>query len=267
MTDLLTAALYAARAGGDAILQHYGRTTSHQTKADASPLTQADLAAHRAILTHLSNSTPGVPVLSEESPPQAMEARLNWDTYWCVDPLDGTKEFIKGTDEFTVNIALVTGDAAVLGVVHVPVHAVTYFAVDGLAWKQTGNDAPVRIATRPQRADMLTVVASRDHSGPGVAAFVACAEAAGRTVEVTSKGSSLKMCLVAEGVADVYPRMVPTFEWDTAAAQAIVEAAGGGVSTLNGQRLRYNKADLRNPSVVAWGDRALDWLPWAGGPA
>ena len=265
MNDLLTHALDAARAGGEAILEYYGQPLPHDVKADDSPLTQADLASHRTILERLTAATPDVPVLSEESDPGAVAARNSWGTFWCVDPLDGTKEFIKATTgEFTVNIALVVGDAPVLGVVHVPVRGVTYFAADGLAWKQTGDDAPVRIATRPDPATALTVVASRDHAGPEVAAFIERAESDGRAVDATSMGSSLKFCLVAEGVADVYPRTVPTFEWDTAAAQAVVEAAGGGVSTIDGERLRYNKDDLRNPSVFAWGDAALRWRPWAG---
>jgi len=263
MTDLLTHALDAARAGGAAILEYYGQPLPHDVKADHSPLTQADLASHRTILDRLTAATPDIPVLSEESDPDAVAARKTWRTFWCVDPLDGTKEFIKATTgEFTVNIALVTGDAPVLGVVHVPVQDVTYFAADGLAWKQTGDADPVAISTRALPLETLTVVASRDHAGPEVAAFIGRAEADGRSVEATSMGSSLKFCLVAEGVADIYPRTVPTFEWDTAAAQAVVEAAGGGISTRDGKRLRYNKDDLRNPSVFAWGDDALPWRQW-----
>jgi 3'(2'), 5'-bisphosphate nucleotidase len=204
-------------------------------------------------------------VLSEESDPEAIVGRRSWKAFWCVDPLDGTKEFIKATTgEFTVNVALVDGNAPVLGVVHAPVIGVTYFASGGLAWKQVGDAPPTRIATRVARADALAVVASRDHAGPEVTAFIERAEADGWSVGTTSMGSSLKFCLVAEGAADVYPRTVPTFEWDTAAAQAIVEAAGGGVSTRDGQRLQYNKADLRNPSVFVWGDPTLDWQRWTG---
>ena len=261
--DLLDAALGAARAGGRAILGHYGRPAPHRTKADDSPLTLADLAAHRAVVEALEAATPGVPVLSEESGEEAFAARRSWSRYWCVDPLDGTKEFLRATTgEFTVNVALIDDGAPVLGVVHAPVQNVTYSASDGLAWKQVGDGVAVRIATRPAPAAALTVVASRDHAGPEVSTFLARAEADGRAVESASLGSSLKFCLVAEGAADVYPRTVPTFEWDTAAAQAVVEAAGGGVSTRDGRRLRYNKPDLRNPSVVAWGDPALDWRRW-----
>ena len=263
MTDLLDLALGAAHAGGRAILGFYGRPLPYDVKADDSPLTQADLAAHRAILTRLTAATPDIPVLSEESGPGEVSARSSWRRFWCVDPLDGTKEFIKATTgEFTVNVALVDDGEPVLGVVYVPVQDVTYFAANGRAWKQTGDDEPVRIATRALPDRQLVVVASRDHAGPEVAAFLSRAEATGRAVESVSMGSSLKFCLVAEGRADVYPRTVPTFEWDTAAAQAIVEAAGGGVSTRDGRRLAYNKDDLRNPSVFAWGDAGLGWQRW-----
>ena len=213
-------------------------------------------------------------MLSEESPADEVAARKTWTRFWCVDPLDGTKEFIKGapkaegdpppanSGDFTVNIALIEDGAPVLGVVHVPVHGVTYYAASGEAWKQSGDAAPVRISTRPAPADALTVVASKDHAGPEVAAIIERIEAEGRSVESASMGSSLKFCLVAEGAADLYPRTVPTFEWDTAAAQAVVEAAGGGVSTRDVDRLTYNKDDLRNPSVFAWGDPALGWRTW-----
>ncbi len=272
MSDLLTLALDAARAGGDAILGYYGQPLTVDAKADDSPLTQADLAAHRTISDALASS--GIPVLSEESPEAEVAGRKGWGRFWCVDPLDGTKEFVKGSPvagsdkapvtsgEFTVNIALVEDGVPTLGVVHVPVHGVTYYAADGQAWKRTGDGEPQRISTRPASADALTVVASRDHAGPEVAAILTEIEAGGRAVSSASMGSSLKFCLVAEGAADFYPRTVPTFEWDTAAAQAVIEAAGGGVSTRADDRLSYNKDDLRNPSVFAWGDPALGWRSW-----
>lgn len=269
VVTLLDTARDAARAAGEAILQHYGRPIPVDRKADDSPLTQADLAAHRMIVDRLAAT--GIPVLSEEGDPESVD-RASWSRFWCVDPLDGTKEFVKGAQdppvrsgEFTVNIALVEDGAPVLGVVHVPVHGVTYFAADGEAFKQAGDDAPVSIATRRAPADALTVVASRDHAGPEVAAILDRITAEGRAVASASMGSSLKFCLVAEGEADFYPRTVPTFEWDTAAAQAVLEAAGGGVSTRADDRLAYNKEDLRNPPVFAWGDPGLDWRPWLAG--
>ncbi|MGB3543393.1 3'(2'),5'-bisphosphate nucleotidase CysQ [Rubrivirga sp.] len=266
MPDLLPFALEAARAGGDAILEFYGQPLTVDHKADDSPLTQADLAAHRTISSVLEGS--GIPILSEESPESDLEGRASWSRFWCVDPLDGTKEFVKGSavppvtsGEFTVNIALVEDGRPTLGVVHVPVHGVTYSAADGQAWKQMGDNEPMPISTRAA-SNALTVVASRDHAGPEIAAILTRIEAGGRSVESTSMGSSLKFCLVAEGAADFYPRTVPTFEWDTAAAQAVLEAAGGGVSARDGSVLGYNKSDLRNPSVFAWGDPALEWASW-----
>ena len=267
MSRLLDLALDAAHAGGAAILTFYGQPLTVDAKADDSPLTQADLAAHRAISARLAES--GVPVLSEESSETEVAARQSWDRFCCVDPLDGTKEFVKGSavppvtsGEFTVNVALVEHGVPTLGVVHVPVHGVTYFAADDRAWKQTAGGDPVEIMTRRVPPDALTVVASRDHAGAEVAAILDAIAASGRSVASASMGSSLKFCLVAEGAADLYPRTVPTFEWDTAAAQAIVEAAGGGVSTRDGRRVGYNKDDLRNPSVFAWGDPSLDWRTW-----
>ena len=263
---LVNLAREAAGEAGQAILSLYGQPLPVDLKADDSPLTQADLAAHRIIAERLASS--GLPVLSEEGTPETVDRR-GWDRFWCVDPLDGTKEFVKGatspsggSGEFTVNIALIEGGVPVLGVVHVPVHGVTYWAAGGMAWKQTGDGEAVRLATRLAPAGALTVVASRDHAGPEVAAILDRIDADGRRVESASMGSSLKFCLVAEGRADFYPRTVPTFEWDTAAAQAVVEAAGGGIGTRVSDRLRYNKDDLRNPSVFCWGDPALDWRRW-----
>lgn len=253
---LLAVALDAALAGGRAILAHYGQPLPVDTKADDSPLTQADLASHRAIAEVLAAT--GLPVLSEEDDPESADRRA-WSRFWCVDPLDGTKEFIKQTGDFTVNVALVEGGRPTVGVVHVPVRGVTYGAAGGTSWRQDGDGERVALRSRAAPEGTLTVVASRDHAGPEVAAILARAEADGRRVEAASMGSSLKFCLVAEGSADFYPRTVPTFEWDTAAAQAVVEAAGGGVFTADGQPLGYNKDDLRNPSVFTAGDPAFDW--------
>ena len=265
--DLLDLARAAALDGGRAILPFYGQELPHDVKADDSPLTQADLAAHRAIVSRLETLST-LPILSEEGDPESQD-RSGWTRFWCVDPLDGTKEFIKGTGQFTVNVALVEHGRPTVGVVHVPVSGVTYAAAGGVATKEldaSEPDAePARIRVRDAAPDALSVVASRDHAGPEVAAFIARAEAAGYAVERASMGSSLKFCLVAEGAADVYPRTVPTFEWDTAAAQAVVEAAGGAVMTADGAPLAYNKADLRNPGVFAVGDAGLPWRQWLAG--
>ncbi|MEM8598586.1 MAG: 3'(2'),5'-bisphosphate nucleotidase CysQ [Bacteroidota bacterium] len=245
---------------GQRILDFYAQELPVDYKSDDSPLTHADRASHAYIVQALRALTPDIPVLSEESPEDEVAGRKGWATFWLVDPLDGTKEFVKKTTgEFTVNIALIDGAEPVLGVVHVPVKGVTYFADAAGAFKQDGDAAPVPIQARQAADAALTVVASRDHAGAEVAAILDRLGDAGYAVDSASMGSSLKFCLVAEGQADFYPRTVPTFEWDTAAAQAIVEAAGGRVATRDGERLAYNKDDIRNPSVFAVGDPAFDW--------
>ena len=253
-----------ARDAGAVILDYYGRPAPVDYKADDSPLTQADQASHRHIVAALRALTPDIPVLSEESDPAEIADRHNWERFWLVDPLDGTKEFIKQTGQFTVNIALIEGEEPVLGVVHVPVQQLTYWASPEGAFKQEGDGDPQAIRTRSAEADRLTVVASRDHAGPEVAAILERMHAAGVEVESASMGSSLKFCLVAEGAADYYPRTVPTMEWDTAAAQCVVERAGGQVTTLDGSRLTYNKQSLRNPSVMTFGDADVDWQRYLG---
>lgn len=257
---LLPAVREIAAEAGLLILEHYERPSPVDYKADDSPLTAADHASHVFLVERLQALTPDVPVLSEESDPGDYAARQGWDRFWLVDPLDGTKEFVKKTGEFTVNVALVEGGEPVLGVVHVPVRGLTYYAARGEgAHKHEGAAAPEPIRVRAAEPKKLTVVASRDHAGPEVAAILARMDAAGVAVSSASMGSSLKFCLVAEGAADLYPRTVPTMEWDTAAAQCVVEEAGGRVTTLDGARLAYNKADIRNPSIMTSGDPALDW--------
>ncbi|MDX1421350.1 MAG: 3'(2'),5'-bisphosphate nucleotidase CysQ [Rubricoccaceae bacterium] len=260
LRTLLPTVRRLAEEAGELILAHHEKPSPVDYKADDSPLTQADQASHEHLVARLEALTPDVPVLSEEHDPGDYAARRSWDRFWLVDPLDGTKEFVKKTGEFTVNIALVDGDEPVLGVVHVPVKGVTYFAARGVgAFKQEGGAAPAPIQARACDPQKLTVVASRDHAGPEVAAILQAMEAEGVEVESASMGSSLKFCLVAEGKADFYPRTVPTFEWDTAAAQCVVEQAGGRLTTRDGARLRYNKEDIRNPSVFTAGDAGLDW--------
>lgn len=260
MTPSPEPVLQIARAAGDAILDHYGRALPVDTKADDSPLTQADRAAHRLIVDRLRAAYPEIPVLSEESEPEEVADRRQWSRFWLVDPLDGTKEFIKQTGQFTVNIALIEDGEPTLGVVYVPAQEVTYFAQRGAgAFRQNGAGTPEAIAVRAADPERFVVVASRDHAGPEVAAILERIAAAGIEVESASMGSSLKFCLVAEGAADFYPRTVPTMEWDTAAAQCVVEEAGGELTTLDGQRLAYNKESLRNPSVMAFGDADADW--------
>jgi 3'(2'), 5'-bisphosphate nucleotidase len=254
---LVSAVADVAREAGRATLKFYGGALSIDRKGDDSPLTAADKASHTLLLEALRRLTPGVPVLSEESSETEVAERRQWDTFWLVDPLDGTKEFIKGTGEFTVNIALVSGSEPVMGVVHVPVTGVTYWGRKGAgAFMAHTGQAPVAIHTRPAKLERLVIVASKDHAGPQVEALLKRLT----TASTANMGSSLKFCLVAEGKADFYPRLAPTCEWDTGAAQCVLEAAGGAVTDTGGQRLAYNKEQLTNPSFLAFGDPRQDWL-------
>lgn len=250
---LLASVITLARRAGVEILSVYGQSFEVSKKADESPLTLADMRAHHVIVRGLKELTPDIPVLSEEDSNIPYEERRRWSRYWLVDPLDGTKEFVSRNGEFTVNIALIDNHAPVLGVVHVPVTDTTYAGEVGSgAVRQIGSDPAVSIGVCAPAPEMLRVVGSRSH---GVDLNQYLPQLGPHTL--MSIGSSLKFCLVAEGSADFYPRFGPTSEWDTAAAQAVVEAAGGAVVKSNGEALRYNlKADLLNPNFFAFGDRA-----------
>ena len=224
-----------ARLAGEKILEVYNSDEfSVQEKDDKSPLTAADLASHHAIVDGLTALTPQIPVLSEESASLPFAERSSWHSYWLVDPLDGTREFIKRNGEFTVNIALIVEGVAVLSVVYVPVTGVSYLACKGQgAFKQEAGERHA-IRVRKLGTGPLMVVGSRSHRGDSLNRFL---EKLGEH-EMVGMGSSLKLCLVAEGVADIYPRLGLTSEWDTAAAQAVVEAAGGQVLQLDLSPLR-----------------------------
>ena len=245
-----------AAEAGDAIMKTYDDPAQVETKEDDSPLTQADRAAHNCIVAALTALTPDIPVLSEESEGISSEERMSWNRFWLVDPLDGTKEFIKKTGQFTVNIALIEDGEPTLGVVLAPASGLEYFASrNNGVFKRLGQEEPEKIHVSEIDKDKLRIVASRDHAGPKVATMLEKLPSA----ELVSMGSSLKFCLVAEGAADLYPRFVPTMEWDTGAAQCILEEAGGAVCTLDGYRLGYGKEDPRNPSIIAAGHPTLDW--------
>lgn len=246
-----------ARKAGEVILQVYAQDFDVQKKADHSPLTQADMASHRLIEDALGQLTPEIPVLSEESAAIPYAERRQWQRYWLIDPLDGTREFVKRNGEFTVNIALVDQGFPILGVVHVPVTGVTYFGdAAGGAFRQENHGEPEPIQVTRPCATPVRVAGSRSHAGDSLVRFLQKLPAH----EIVSMGSSLKLCLVAEGKADIYPRLGPTSEWDTAAAQAVVESAGGQVTDINLQRLRYNQKDsLLNPHFLVFGDDAIDW--------
>ncbi|MBM4152140.1 MAG: 3'(2'),5'-bisphosphate nucleotidase CysQ [Kiritimatiellaceae bacterium] len=265
-------AVRAALAGGQAIMTVYQRDFTTQYKEDRSPLTEADQLAHETIVEHLAQT--GLPVLSEESKAEAYATRQSWSQFWLVDPLDGTKEFIKRNGEFTVNIALIQAGRPVLGVVFAPVLHCIYVGVQGAgAYRATGEvltDAlrlspdeffqklktleaiPVGV-DRPGQPAVMRIVASRSHMNPETESFIAELEKTG-PVELVSSGSSLKLCMVADGSADVYPRIAPTMEWDTAAAQAVVEASGGTVMQYGTNHpVIYNKENLLNPFFVVYG--------------
>ncbi len=246
-----------ARRAGDAILEIYAQDFSVVKKADSSPLTQADLASHRLICDALARLDPETPVLSEESTEIPFSERSQWQEYWLVDPLDGTKEFVNRNGEFTVNIALILDHVPVMGVVHVPVTGQTYFGAMALgAFRRDGEGDALKISCREPVAEPIVVVCSRSHANPHLAQRL-------KTIgpyELISMGSSLKFCLVAEGKADFYPRLGPTSEWDTAAAQAVVEAAGGRVTSLDGQPLLYNTREgLLNPHFLVFADTNVKW--------
>lgn len=257
--ELLGAVTDIARAAGGEILKVYDSGEIVATaKSDASPLTVADLRAHRFIEDALQALTPELPVLSEEAADTPYAERSRWSRYWLVDPLDGTKEFLSRNGQFTVNIALIEDHAPVLGVVHVPVRDTSYQGLPGTgAWRVPAGAAAEAIKVCPRCATPLRVVGSRSHRGDSLDAFLARVG----PHELVPVGSSLKFCMVAEGAADVYPRLGPTSEWDTAAAHAVVLGAGGAVTTLEGLPLRYNTREtLLNPFFVAWGPKDRDWL-------
>lgn len=242
-----------AEQAGQAILKLYENPTDVAHKGDGSPVTAADKAAHDVIVPALAKLTPEILIVSEEEIPENGFGQLP-ATFWLVDPLDGTKEYIKRNGEFTVNIALVHAGQPVLGVVHVPVTGETYAAAGAGTATWHDRTSPVRpIRIRPRPAAGLTVLASRSHAdAAALDAFLASYQ----VNDFKQAGSSLKFCLIARGEADLYPRLGPTMEWDTAAAHAVLIGAGGSVEAESGGPLRYGKADFRNPYFVARGNIA-----------
>ena len=237
-----------ARAAGDAILAIYRQPFEVEYKQDESPLTAADQGAHEVIVQALARLTPDIPVLSEESDAETMQVRRGWSRYWLVDPLDGTKEFVSRNGEFTVNIALIEAGRPVWGLVHAPVlDKLWYGGKDIGAWRVADGKREA-IQTRPHReGEPWRVVGSRNHLSQATLDYLAPLG----EIELVSMGSSLKFCIIAEGGAELYPRLAPTCEWDTAAAQAVLEGAGGSVTQLDGAPLAYNKSDILNPWFVA----------------
>lgn len=228
-------------------MQTYNRDFTIEYKEDKSPLTEADTKSNEIICKALEKFYPNIPIMSEENKEVRFNERKDWDYYWCIDPIDGTKEFIKKNGEFTVNIALIHRNTPVLGVVYAP-------AIDKLYWakKDEGaffNGVKLPLKTNSSPKEKLYVVASKSHLSPETQAFIDKLEA--KTVEQVSIGSSLKLCMVATGEADIYPRLAPTMEWDTAAADAIVREAGKMSYQYDSNKpIVYNKQDLLNPWFV-----------------
>lgn len=260
--DLMESILAIAEQAGEAIKEvyHQADPVKIQTKSDDSPVTEADHAAHHVIVDQLASLTPDIPVFSEESEKISYEERKQWTRYWLVDPLDGTKEFINGTGEFTVNIALIEDHEPVLGVVTVPLKDQAYVGGQGIGAFKVDQGTWHKIAVRTVENRELVVVGSRRHGAEKLNALLAKLEAEGYQTDMTSMGSSLKFCLIAEGKADLYPRLAPTSEWDTAAAQAVLMEAGGCVINTNFDPLTYNREEsVLNPEFYALGDPVIEW--------
>ena len=237
-----------------------------ELKADNSPLTLADRTSHAIISESLAAT--GLPILSEEGKEISYQTRKNWELFWLVDPLDGTKEFISRNGEFTVNIALIYNQLPIAGIIYAPVLDLLYAGFSGtgcfLLAQASRHHCRLDVEHLSQRAETLplnltrhtfTAVASRSHSTERTQSYLESLRESHADLEITSKGSSLKFCLIAEGSADVYPRFGPTCEWDTAAGHAIVEAAGGRVVMGNGGLMRYNKQNLLNDEFIAFCSR------------
>lgn len=264
---LLARLVSVCEEAGKAILKVYNQTEelTVEVKADDSPVTAADLAAHQVLLGGLPGLLPELPILSEEGSLPAWDVRKAWQSYWLIDPLDGTKEFIHRNGEFTVNVALIQNGEPILGAVHVPVSGVTYSGIKGLgAWKiEAGRKSAISVSSldeisREERPFVL--VASRRHGAEAVDLLIENLEHKFGELRTDSMGSSLKLCLVAEGKADLYPRLALTSEWDTAAAQAVVEAAGGLVLNDRLEPMRYNtKENILNPWFYVIGDVSYNW--------
>ncbi len=256
-SELLAPVKAIAHQAGDAIMQIYQGHYCVEQKSDDSPVTEADYAAHEIISTALAELTPGWPVLSEEGEVVGFEERRQWQRYWLVDPLDGTREFIKCNGEFTVNIALIENQRSVMGVIQVPVNRDCYSAVaGGGAFFEAGGMNLEPIQARQWDGGSITIAGSRSHRMPVFCNFLEFFD----DHRVLSLGSSLKSCYVAQGRADIYARFGPTSEWDTAAAQCILEEAGGQLTDMDLQPLRYNTKDsLLNPPFFSFGDPRHDW--------
>ncbi|GKQ47119.1 3'(2'),5'-bisphosphate nucleotidase CysQ [Pseudomonas syringae] len=264
---LLAPVIELARLAGEVILPFWRANVTVTTKTDDSPVTAADMAAHQVLVEGLQALDPGIHVLSEEDADIPLSERASWERWWLVDPLDGTKEFISGSEEFTVNVALIEHGRVVFGVVSMPTNNRCYFGGAGLgAWRSDDTDhvEPIAVRNQPGAGQTFTVVASRRHTSPEQEHLLAGLANGLGPLQLTNIGSSLKFCLLAEGAADCYPRLAPTSQWDTAAAQGVLEGAGGAVLQLDGQPFSYparesllNPFFLALPANAAWRDKLL----------
>ncbi|GAB2497857.1 3'(2'),5'-bisphosphate nucleotidase CysQ [Pseudoxanthomonas sangjuensis] len=262
--DHYEAVIAIAHEAAAAIMAVYAQTFEVESKADDTPLTRADMAAHHIIAEGLQRLTPDWPVLSEEASDIPWSVRAEWPTYWLVDPLDGTREFVKRNGEFTVNIALVEENQPVFGVVVAPVTGTAWHAMQGRDAFRRDGDSDTLLRTRRPARPPLRVAASRSHRDARTDALLERIAAwSGDAAETLALGSSLKFCRIAEGALDVYPRFGPTSEWDTAAAQCILESAGGALLAPDGRSFRYNRREsLLNGDFIALGDPTLPWQDW-----
>jgi len=259
-TDLRETVIAIAQEAAAEVMQIYAGSFDVAMKQDDSPVTAADLAAHACISTGLARLTPDLPILSEESAHADWETRRHWGAFWLVDPIDGTREFIKRNGEFSVNIALIYQGAPTFGVVLAPVTGLVWHAMRGeQAYRRQGQHDTV-LRTRAPAAQPLRVAATRSHRSARTEQML---QRMGE-IETVVQGSSLKFCRIAEGDLDVYPRLGPTSEWDTAAGQCVLHAAGGAVlSMATGKPFRYNRREtLLNDDFIALGDPGLQWRDW-----
>lgn len=241
---------------GNMIRKYFNSTYDIELKNDKSPVTTADLVANDYIEQKLSTLTPDIPRISEESENTSYQERKHWNTFWLIDPLDGTREFVKNRPDFTVNIALVNQQGPILGAIYLPIADQLYYATSGNpAFRQDQLNSPLEITVSKQSNSIPRICGSRYHAGTSMQTFL---QAVGEH-ELIARGSSIKSCLIADGSADIYPRFGPTWEWDTAAAQCIVEQAGGFLTTLDMQSMAYNKESLLNPSFVAFAGKHQHW--------
>ena len=244
---------------GKIILEYFKSDYDVTIKDDKSPVTSADLAANHYIEEQLERLTPNIPRISEESANLPYEERKDWDYFWLIDPLDGTRQFIKNKPDFTVNIALIHLKKPILGSIYLPIEQHLYFACQqAKAHKQIQDQASVSISATPKTPDVVRICSGHNGHSAHSKTMQYFLESI-KSYQLSNRGSSIKSCLVAEGSADIYPRFGPTWEWDTAAAQCIVEEAGGSITTLAQESLVYNKPSLLNPSFIAYGDQTLDW--------